>query len=171
MNRQPAFCGKQPNTQFFVKRQTMLSPVSNSRNFCNASPSFRLSDCKHVVSFSICIQRTSNLLLQTKEGNRSARRLMPLHKKTPQIQARRYNDEFHSAMHHTTTQHVSSSFLGSKRLSTLHTVDTSHRNPATARNRGVQVECTAEIPLPNRLHTILSQGSTKEEQTGSQSIL
>ena len=89
VSKEPAFCDKQQNTHFTIRRQTMLTLVSNSRNFCSASPSFRLSDCKHTAFFSICVENTLNTHLETKERNRSARRPMPLHKRTPQRQARR----------------------------------------------------------------------------------
>ena len=88
MNKQPAFCGKQPNTHFTVKRQTMLTLVSNSKNLGSASPSFQLSVCVQNVFFSLRVERTLNTRLEMIENNRSARRPMPLHKKTPQGQAR-----------------------------------------------------------------------------------
>ena len=105
MNKQPAFCSKQSNTHFTVRRQTMLTLVSNSRNFYSASPSFRLSDCKHTGFFSICVENTLKTRLETKELNRSARRPMPLHKGTPQRRARRLQRWvlFNEATHHNTT--------------------------------------------------------------------
>ena len=62
-----------------------------------------------------------------------------------------YNDEFRSAMNHTTTRHQSTSCYGSKRLFTLHTDDTSHNNQSPLEIGALEVECTAEIPTPTRL--------------------
>ena len=59
------------------------------QNFCSASPSFWQSVCKHNVLFSIRVHKTSNKRLDTIERNRSSRRPMLLHKRTPQGQARR----------------------------------------------------------------------------------
>ena len=87
MNNQPTIRGKQPNTHFTVKRQTMLTLVSNSGNLGSASSSFQLGVCAHNFFFSLLVQRTSNTSLKTIKHNRNARRPMPLHKRTPQGQA------------------------------------------------------------------------------------
>ena len=106
MNKQPAFCGKQPNTHSTVKQPTMLRLVSNFRNFCSASPSFWQSVCKHNVFFSIRVHRTLNKISYTIECNRSSRRPMPLHKRTPQGQARRLQQQtpFSDAPHDNTAR-------------------------------------------------------------------
>ena len=44
--------GQTTNTHFIVKRQTMLTPLSNYGNLGSASPSFRLSVCVHTLEFS-----------------------------------------------------------------------------------------------------------------------
>ena len=66
-----------------------------------------------------------------------------------------YNNELPSAMHHTTTQHESTSCSGSTRLSTLHIVDTPCSNPPPLERRVSKIECTTEIFIPTRLHTTL----------------
>ena len=58
-------------------------------------------------------------------------------------------------MHHTTTQHQSTSYSGSRRLFTLHTDDTSHSNPPPLEIGVLEVECTAETPTPTRLNATL----------------
>ena len=88
MNKQLVFHGKQPNTHSTVKRPTMLTLVSNFRNFCSASPSFWQSVCKNKVFFIICVHRTSNRRLDMIERNKSSWRPMSLHKRATQGQAR-----------------------------------------------------------------------------------
>ena len=106
VNKQPVFRGKQQSARFAVKQQKMLSPVSNSENFCSASPSFRLSVCKHRDFFSIHAKKALNTRLETKEHKQSARKPMPLHKRTPQGQARRLQQKtpFSEAPHNTTAR-------------------------------------------------------------------
>ena len=106
MNKQPAFRGKQQSARFAVKQQKMLTPVSNSENFCSASPSFRLSVCKHRAFFSIHAQEALNTRLETIGHKQSARKPMPLHKRTPQRQARRLQQQtpFSDAPHNTTAR-------------------------------------------------------------------
>ena len=58
-------------------------------------------------------------------------------------------------MHHTTTQHESTFCYGYRRLSTLQTVDTTHRNPPPLEMRVFKMECTTEILISTRLHTSL----------------
>ena len=69
-------------------------------------------------------------------------------------------------MHNTTTQHQSTSCSGSRRIFTLHTDDTSHSNPPPLEIGALEVECTAEIPTPTRLHTTLFPKVNKEETNG-----
>ena len=171
VSKEPAFCSKQQNTHFTVRRQTMLTLVSNSRNLCSASPSFRHSDCKHTAFFSICVENALNTRLETKERNRSARRPMPLHKGHHKDKQGDYNDEFRSARQHTTTQHQSTSCSGSKRLSTPQIADTSHSNSPPLEVGVFKVECTTEIRPQTPLDTNLDQRSTEGEQAGSQRFL
>ena len=69
-------------------------------------------------------------------------------------------------MHHTTTQHQSTSYSGSRRLFTLHTDDTSHSNPPPLEIGVLEVECTAETPTPTRLNATpfpkVNRGGTSE---------
>ena len=58
-------------------------------------------------------------------------------------------------MQHTTTQHESTSCFGSRRLSTVHTVDTPHSNPPPLEIRVFKVDCTTEVPISNHLHATL----------------
>ena len=58
-------------------------------------------------------------------------------------------------MHHTTTQHQSTSYSGSRRLFTLHTDDTLHSNSLPLEIGVLEVECTAETPTPTRLNATL----------------
>ena len=46
----------------------MLTPVSNFENFFSASPSFRLSVCKHEAFFIICVQKILNTRLEMIEA-------------------------------------------------------------------------------------------------------
>ena len=55
-----------------------------------------------------------------------------------------YNNKPRSAMHHTTPQQESTSCSGSRRLSTVHTVDTLRNNLPPLELREFQVECTTE---------------------------
>ena len=67
-------------------------------------------------------------------------------------------------MHHTITQHQSTSCSDSRRLFELHRDDTSHSNLLSLEIGALEVECPAEIPTPTRLNTTLfpkvSRGGT-----------
>ena len=76
------------------------------------------------------------------------------------------NNEFRSAMHHTTTQHESTFCSGSRRLPTLQTVDTPHSNPPPLEIRVFKVECTTEIPLSTRLKRTLYRRIDKRRENG-----
>ena len=106
MNKQPAFHGKQQSARFAVKQQKMLIPVSNPENFYSASPSFRLSGCKRRAFFSIHVQEALNTRLETIGHKQGARKPMLLHKRTPQRQARRIQQQtpFSDAPHNTTAR-------------------------------------------------------------------
>ena len=100
VNKQPAFHGKQPNTHLIVKRQTMLTLLSNSRNLGGASPSFGLSVYAHTEEFSfyahkefnkscgmmICIQNTQKHKLlhrnSTQEGESNLKQSSSTHKQS-----------------------------------------------------------------------------------------
>ena len=77
-----------------------------------------------------------------------------------------YNNEFRSAMHHTTTQHQSTSCSDSRRLFELHRDDTSHSNLPSLEIGALEVECPAEIPTPTRLNTILFPKVNRGEISG-----
>ena len=84
VSQQPAICGKERNTQFTVKRQIVLPPISNSKISRNALPSFRLGNCKHGFFFNIHTQETLNTRLEMIQHKGSAQNPMPLHKETLQ---------------------------------------------------------------------------------------
>ena len=65
-------------------------------------------------------------------------------------------------MHHTTPQQESTSCSGSRRLSTVHTVDTPRNNAPPLELRVFQVECTTEFPISTRLHTTLDPRIDRE---------
>ena len=138
MNKQPEFCGKQHSTRFTVKRQKMLTLISNPENFCSASLYFRLSVCKHKVLFSPCVQKALNTRLETIEHKQSTRKLMPLHKRTPQGQARRLKQGtlFGDAPHNNTTL-IHLLFRFQKALHTPHSRHTMQQ-PTAARTKSVQ---------------------------------
>ena len=149
MNRQPAFRVKQHSTRFTLKRQKMLTPISNFENFCSASPSFRLSVCKHKAFFSICVQKTLNTRLETIEHNRSARRPMPLQKRTPQGQARRLQRWVpFSAASHNNTPSIHPLFQFQKALWTRQRRYVAQQ-PAVTRNRSVGSRMPSWNPYTN----------------------
>ena len=171
MNKKSAFYSKQPNTHSTIKRPTMVTLVSNFRNFCSASPSFWLSDCEHTAFFSICVENTLNTRLERRNATEALGDRCHFTKAPHKDEQGDYNDEFRSMRHHTTTQHQFTFCSGYKRLSTLQIVDTSHSNSPPLETGVFKAECTTEIRPPTRLDTNLDQRSTEGEQAGSQRIL
>ena len=90
----------------YSKAKKMLTPISNSKNFCSASPSFRFSVCKHEVSFILCVQKAFNTGLKMIEHKQSARKPMLVHKRTPQGQVTRLQQliPFSDASHNNTAR-------------------------------------------------------------------
>ena len=171
MNKQPTFWGKQPNTHSTVKRPTMLTLVSNSRNFAPLRRLFDLATASTQLS-SVFASRIPWIRVWKRRNATEALgdqcRFTKGHHKDKQGD---YNDEFRSTRQHTTTQHQSTSCYGSRRLSALQIVDTSHSNSPPLETGVFKVEYTTKIRPPTRLDTNLDQRSTEGEQAGSQRIL
>ena len=162
MNKQPTFRGKQQSARFAVKRQKMLNPVSNSKNFCSASPFFWFSVCKHRAFFSIHAQEALNTRLETIGHRQCARKPMPLHKRTPQGQARRLQQQipFSDAPHNTTAR-IHLLFWFEKALHSPHSRHAVQQS-ATALSKRVPSRVHNWIPISTRLHTTLDPRIDRE---------
>ena len=138
VNKQPAFRGKQQSARFAAKRQQMLTPVSNSGNLCSASPFFGLIVCKHKAFFGIHPQEALNMRVEKIKHKQSARRPMPLHKRTPQEQARRLQQQtpFSDAPHNNTAR-IHLLFWFQKALDSPHSRYAAQQ-PAATRTKSVQ---------------------------------
>ena len=116
----------------------MLAPVSNPEKFCSTSPSFWLRVCKHEVFCSICFQKALNTHVEMIEHKQSAQKPMPLHKRTPQGQARRLQERtsFSDALRNNTAR-IHLLFLLQKALQTPHSQNATQK-PTAAWNKSVQ---------------------------------
>ena len=74
-------------------------------------------------------------------------------------------------MHHTATQHASTFCYGSRRVPTLHTVDTTHSNPPPLEIRVLKWRAQPKSLYQLAFTQPYTQGSTGEGQTESERIL
>ena len=171
MNKQPAFRGKQQSARFTVKQQKcwvqyQIPKISAAlrRLFGLASANTELSSVFTLKRLWIRVWKRWNTSKAL--GNRC--RFTKGHHKDKQGD---YNKKPRSAMHHTTPQQESTSCSGSRRLSTVHTVDALRNNPPPLELREFQVECTTESLYQLAFTQPSTQESTGRGQAESQTSL